>query len=29
MGIVVSGDDMGTADGGIAIIPLWLYLLMG
>lgn len=29
MGIVVSGEDMGTADGGIAVIPLWLYLLMG
>ena len=28
MGIVVSADDMGTADGGIAVIPLWLYLLM-
>ena len=28
MGIVVSADDMGTADGGIVVIPLWVYLLM-
>lgn len=29
MGIVVSGGDMGEAGGGIVLIPLWLYLLMG
>ena len=28
MGIVASGGDMVTADGGIVVIPLWLYLLM-
>ena len=28
MGIVVSGEDMGEADGGIVVVPLWLYLTM-
>lgn len=28
MGIVVSSEDMGAADGGIVVMPLWLYLIM-
>ena len=28
LGIVVSGDDMGEAGGGIVVVPLWLYLIM-
>ena len=28
IGIAVSRDDMGAADGGIVVMPLWLYLAM-